>query len=313
MKSLINIKAKDNLRFLLARKILPGIILCFLSALVIAQGDEIIPEPANKPVKSTFESTLLIDNQTVMVPVKGTFQFDMQHRFGTIQNGFDDLFGLYAPSNIRMGFHYTPIHKLSFGFGFTKSNNLLDFSAKYSLLSQMRDGGMPVSVTYFGNTVLDPRGEDDREIYHASDRLSFFHQLLIARKINDWLSIQVAPSLSHYNLQVDRGLGNDHFAVAVSAQLKISSVSSIIVGIDQPITKHTEGNPSPNPNPNISVGIQMSTSSHAFQIFLGNYNRLVPQENNVYFQGNQYDSFSSFWDNFGERFRIGFNITRLWN
>src|SRR5688572_27342205 len=295
------------------RKILAVLIMCFLSVMIFAQSEEITPLPENKPVRNTFESTILIDNQTVEVPVKGTFQFDMQHRFGTIQNGFDDLFGMYAPSNIRMGVHYAPISKLSVGFGFTKANNLLDFNAKYGLLSQMKEGGMPVSVTYFGNFVLDPRGEDDREIFHASDRLSFFHQLIIARKFNDWLSLQIAPSLSHYNLQTNRSLKNDHFAVNVSTQIKITSVTSIIAGIDQPITKHTEGNPSPNPNPNISLGIQMSTSSHAFQIFLTNYSRLVPQENNFYHQGNYYDDFSSFFDNFGERFRLGFNITRLWN
>ena len=113
--------------------------MCFLSVMIFAQTEEITPVPENKPVKNTFESTILIENQTVMLPVKGTFQFDMQHRFGTIQNGFDDLFGLYAPSNIRMGVYYTPVNKLSVGFGFTKANNLLDFSAKYGLLSQMRD------------------------------------------------------------------------------------------------------------------------------------------------------------------------------
>ncbi len=313
MKSTINKQPGNNLRFPGFRLALLGLLMCFSSVMVFGQEEEVTPLPTNKPIRSTFESTLLIDNQTVMVPIKGTFQFDIQHRFGTIQNGFDDLFGFYAPSNIRMGFHYAPIENLSVGFGFTKANNLLDFSAKYSLLTQHTGWSMPVSMTYYGNVVLDPRGTDDREIYHTSDRLSFFHQLLIARKINDWLSIQVAPSLSHYNLQVDRGLENDHFAVAVSTQVKISSVTSIIAGIDQPLSKHIDGNPSPNPNPNLSLGIQMSTSSHAFQIFLGNYNKLVPQENNVYFQGNSYDSWKSFWENFGERFRLGFNITRLWN
>jgi hypothetical protein len=313
MKSTIKEQPKRIRGLFDIRKTLSLLLMCFLSAMIFAQSEEITPVPENKPVKNTFESSLLIENQTVMVPIKGTFQFDMMHRFGTIQNGFHDLFGLYAPSNIRLGFSYAPIDKLSVGFGFTKANNLLDFSGKYGLLSQMKEGGMPVSVTYFGNFVYDPRGEDDREVYHGSDRFSFFHQVIIARKFNDWLSIQIAPSLSHYNLQVDRGLKNDHIAVALGTQIKVTSVMSIIAGIDQPITKHTEGNPSPNPNPNISLGIQLSTSSHAFQIFLTNYSKLIPQENNFYFQGNQYDDFSSFFDNFGERFRLGFNITRLWN
>ena len=36
-----------------------------------------------KPVKNTFQGIWIIDNQTVMVPVKGTFEMDIQHRFGT--------------------------------------------------------------------------------------------------------------------------------------------------------------------------------------------------------------------------------------
>jgi hypothetical protein len=316
MKSIINITSGYDLLWKVIRSSLPVVLVCLFSPAIMAQeeeSEETTTLPVDRPIRNTFESSWLIDNQTVIVPVKGTFQFDIQHRFGTIQNGFDDFFGFYAPSNIRMGFQYSPINNLSVGVGFTKANTLVDFNAKYALLTQTTGWSVPVSVTYFGNAVLDPRSEDDREVYHYSDRFSFFHQLLIARKFNDWLSVQIGPSLSHYNLQIDRTLRNDHLAIAFGAQVKISSVMSLLLNVDQPLTKHNDGNPSPNPNPNIALGVQISTSSHAFQFFLGNYNRLIPQENNMYFQGNYYDSFETFFDNFGERFRLGFNITRLWN
>lgn len=77
-------------------------------------------------VGNTFESIWLIDNQTVMVPLRKTFEFDILHRFGTINNGYSDLWGLYAPSNIRMGFGYTPINNLMVGFGLTKDRMLWD-------------------------------------------------------------------------------------------------------------------------------------------------------------------------------------------
>lgn len=305
-KNIYKTKCKTSVFFLF-------VLVCMLGSPAFAQEETTETLPVDRPVRNTFESSLLIDNQTVIVPVKGTFQFDIQHRFGTLRNGFEDLFGLYAPSNIRMGLHYVPIQNLFLGVGFTKTNTLIDFNAKYAIITQHTGWKIPVSVTYFGNAVFDPRSEDDREIYHESDRFSFFHQLIFARKFNDWLSIQIAPSLSHYNLQTNRGLENDHFALAAGAQVKISSVMSIIAGIDQPLTLHKDGNPSPNPNPNLSLGVQISTSSHAFQIFLGNYNKLVPQENNMYHQGNYYDSWKSFWSDFNQRFRLGFNITRLWN
>jgi hypothetical protein len=58
-----------------------------------------------------------------------------------------------------------------------------------------------------------------------------------------------------------------------------------------------------NPRPNVSFGLELSTSAHAFQFFLGNYASITPQRNN-YFNKNDYTN--------GE-FLIGFNITRLWN
>src|SRR6476659_7804858 len=81
-----------------------------------------IPEaPAKpRPVKNTFASDQIIDAQTVMVPVKGTFEADIQHRFGSVQNGYEDLWGIYGIANIRFGFLYTPIENLEIGFGLAK-------------------------------------------------------------------------------------------------------------------------------------------------------------------------------------------------
>src|SRR6478752_6395635 len=83
-----------------------------------------VPEaPAKpRPVKNTFASGQIIDAQTVMVPVKGTLEADIQHRFGSVQNGYEDLWGIYGIANIRFGFLYTPIENLQIGFGIAKVN-----------------------------------------------------------------------------------------------------------------------------------------------------------------------------------------------
>jgi hypothetical protein len=73
-------------------------------------------------IGNTFESVWLIDNQTTQVPLQGTLEFDISHRFGTMDKGYEDFFGLYAPSNIRIGFGYTPINNLMVGFGFTSKS-----------------------------------------------------------------------------------------------------------------------------------------------------------------------------------------------
>src|SRR4051812_31765731 len=100
--------------------------------------------PAARPVKNTFQSVWIIDNQTVMVPVKKTLEVDIMHRFGTI-NSFDDLWGLFAPSNIRFGVNYAPINNLFLGMGLTKNHMLWDGNAKYALLKQI-PGKFPLSI-----------------------------------------------------------------------------------------------------------------------------------------------------------------------
>lgn len=262
--------------------------------------------PKSTAVKNTFGSAWQIDNQTVMVPIKGTLQLDIQHRFGTIDNGTEDLFGLFAPSNIRFGLSYAPVKNLFTGIGITKERKQIDLMAKYALLQQTTDNKVPVSVTYFGNMVIDTRNKSN--FRYGVHRLSYFNQLMIARKITKNFSAQISPSFSWFNNvegyiddkgEIQKKMKNGHLALSFLGRYKISPQSAIIVGYDQPLTQHTMN----NPHPNISFGFETVTSSHAFQVFFGNYYGLVPQSNNV-FNRNDYRE---------GQFVLGFNMTRLWN
>lgn len=153
--------------------------------------------------------------------------------------------------------------------------------------------------------------------------MSFFNQLIIARKITSKLSVQVAPSISHQNsvngyLTKNDSTGKtsykemkfDHFAIAFSARYKVTNVTSVMINYDQPLTKHAFN----NPNPNLSFGIEMNTSSHSFQLFLGNYFNLVQQQNNLYNKNSPFGYTEHDGTKVkGGNFLIGFNITRLWN
>lgn len=273
------------------------LILAVLVVFSTVNAQEVVEEEEDhRAIRPPFESSWLIDNQTTVVPPAKTLQFDIQHRFGIVENGFEDLFGFFAPSNIRFGLTYTVIENISVGFGSTKNQRLQDFNVKYAVIKQTRSNKIPVSVTYFGNTILDSRNEDF--FFNTSDRFSFFHQVIISRKFTNALSVQVAPSFSHFNL-MEPTMNNDHLAISSGLRYKLSSQSSVMVNYDQPITEHDFG----NPHPNISFGLEVSTGSHSFQIFAGNYQSLVPQYNHVF-------NTNDFQD--GD-FLIGFNITRLWN
>lgn len=255
-------------------------------------------------VGNTFESVWLIDNQTVMVPMKRTLEFDILHRFGTVDNGYSDFLGIYAPSNIRLGLSYTPTNNLMVGFGFTKDRLIWDVNAKYALFREDGDGNFPVSVTYFVNMASDTRNNDF--FVNTTDRLSYFHQLMVAKKVTRDFSVQASFNVSHFNMaeafinsekEIEAKMKNDHLSVSILGRYKISDAFAFIANYDQPITKHLTN----NPNPNISAGIEIATPLHAFQVFIGNYKWMVPQYNNV-FNNNDFND---------TKFLVGFNITRL--
>ena len=323
MKTKINIINK--LRFALWVVIISAFSLPAFSQ----ETEETMVKAPKKYAKNTFESVWIIDNQTVMVPAKGTLEFDILHRFGTVKNGFDDLWGLFAPSNIRLGFAYAPINNLNLGLGLTKEKQIVDGSLKYAIIKQLKDSWkVPVSITYYGNMSYDLKKDPEGTEYkYETDRLRFFNQLIIASKITEKLSIQVAPSLSHQNFvqgfikkvqidsvksenQVFAEMKHDHFALAFSGRYKVTNSMAIMVNYDQPITIHTAN----NPNPNLSFGLELGTSGHSFQIFAGNYYFLNPQRNNL-FNTNNPVKYTDAANNkiAGGNFIIGFNITRLWS
>jgi hypothetical protein len=257
-------------------------------------------------VKNTFSGNYIIDNQTVMVPKKHSYEFIIQHRFGTIINGYNNFYGLFGTANARFGFTMTPVSNLQLGFGICKEKMQWDGNLKYALMRQKTSGINMVSVTYYGNFAVSTLPKEGNFASDA-DRYSYFHQLIVARKITDRFSAQVAPSISYFNniegYQASDGtikpkMNNMHVACAFAGKFTISDGVNIIANYDQPITEHATN----NPHPNVSFGFEFGTSGHTFQLFMGNYQSIIPQANNVF---NQNDYTQS-------RYCIGFNITRRW-
>ncbi len=290
-----------------------GSVLCLLTIFftswngLMAQ-DSLETETINKPRPVIiFEDQFMVDNQTVAVARKKVLNMAIQHRFGKVNNGKKDFFGIFAPANIRLGMTYTPIDNLMVGIGVTKERYLVDFNGKYALVKQMDKGGWPVSITYFGNIAIDSR-EKKGNFVNWGDRISYFNQLMIARKITEKLSVQGSFSLSHFNNveayrdkegNIQPKMKNDHFAVSFLGRYKLTERFHLIANYDQPLTQH----PTNNPEPNIGFGIETTTISHSFQVFAGNSGGIVPQYVNFYNQNNYRKG----------QFLIGFNITRRWN
>src|SRR5450759_4630319 len=173
------------------------------------------------------------------------------------------------------------------GVGKTKDNKLQDIQWKYLILQQTEDNRIPVSLSYFGNIVADLRTEDNfgpTASYKQMHRLSYFTELIVARKINDMFSVQVAPSLIYFNsvpLNADTTAGykNLNLGLSAGARANLFGAHSLILEYDQLLTKQTPDVPT---KPNFSFGWEISTATHTFQIFATNYNQIINQRNLVF-------------------------------
>lgn len=299
-------------------KMLFIILLSLISVITFAQEDTTMVEKVkDKPVRSPFESGYLIDAQTTVIPNPNTLEFVIQHKFGTIENGRSDLWGIYAPANIRIGLNYVVKRNLQIGAGITKTKMATDVNAKWTIIEQTRENTIPVAVALYGVMAIDGRNISAfetgqiREAYSGPvgsfkfpDRLSYFSQLIVGRKFTDWLSLQAGVSFTHYNAV---GVLYDHDKVGVhfNGRIKVSPQGSVIFNYDAPlkikeISEQLEW--TNHPEPSFTFGYEISTSTHAFQIYAGNAGSFLPQENIMWNQR----SISK------DNFAIGFTITRLW-
>lgn len=296
-------------KFIIMKKHILLIILFVLALTnVFAQDTE-----KDQPVSNPFETGVLIDNQTTVIPDAKTLEFVIQHKFGTVDNGFSDLFGIYSPgANVRLGLNYVLRKNFQVGAGLTKKNKYTDFNAKWTIFQQTEHNKMPVAVALYGNIVVDGRtNETFGTSYDPFDRLSYFSQLIIGRKFTDWFSLQIGASLSHYN-SVGRAFDHDKIGAHINGRIKFSDQSSLIFNYDAPlkikqISEHTEW--TDHPKPNLSLGLEIFTYTHAFQIYIGTADGIIPQDVMMW---NQNKIPNIFKNKSLEGFAVGFTITRLW-
>ena len=276
------------------KQLLSILIALILGFSLFAQEEEV---QQDLPVRAPFETTILIDNQTIVSPLKSSLEFEIHHRFGTVNNGITDLYGIYAPSNIRLGLNYGITDRIMVGIGTTKDYKLQDFQWKYAILQQTRSGKIPVSLSYYGNLVLDAREKEafgPSEQYREAHRFSYFTQLIVARKFGEKFSFQAAPGFIYYNA-VETGLKNANFSIHAGGRAKVIGTNSIIFEYDQLLTKQD----GVQPKPGLSAGVELGTATHCFQIFIANYSQIINQRNLLY----------NLNDISNGDFLLGFNIT----
>ena len=257
--------------------------------------------PKDEPVIATFKATRLINQQTLEVGGTRSLDFRIHHHFGPFNSGAYDFWGIDGGASIRLGLEYSYNGRLQFGLGRTSYEKQIDGFLKYRLLRQSKSGSMPISVTLFSGAYrngikgLQIGGID--KFKYASDRLSFVQQIIIARKIDDKLSIQITPTMVHYNLVDNLADNNDAYFLGIAGRYKISNRTAITYEYGAKLLNYSES----KYYDSMGIGLDIETGGHVFQMFLTNSFGMT--ENQTFARTN------SSWADRG--FRLGFNVSRM--
>lgn len=228
--------------------------------------------PTTEYAYGTFKTTRLVLNHSVQSPAPGELVFIISHHFGRINEGLYTLFGLDV-ATIRLGLEYGLTDRLSLGIGRGTYRKMFDGHVKFKLLRQSSGAHqMPVTLTYFGSMGINSLKWQypERDNYFTS-RLSYVHQLLIARKFNNLISLQLTPSVVHRNLVKATNDQNTVFALGAGGRVKLT----------QRITLNAEyfhllpGKTADDFDNSLSVGFDIETGGHVFQLFFTNSNPIT--------------------------------------
>jgi hypothetical protein len=217
-------------------------------------------------VTGTFKATHIINTQTIESPAKNNLDFVIQHRFGQLNSGSYNFFGL-DNATLRLGLDYGITDDLDIGIGRSSYLKTFDGYLKYKLLKQTESGAMPVSVSILGSVTDYTQTELSETYLNTKYRTAYAAELLIARKITSTLSLQVTPTWLHYNLVPTVADKNDVFAVGLGGRMKITKRMSIDAEYDIVPTGQVVSTTVHN---SFSLGWDIETGGHVFQLVFSN-------------------------------------------
>lgn len=246
----------------------------------------------------TFNGTRLVNGHTVESKPKHTLEFIFQHRFGAMNQGAYELWGL-DQAYVRLGLDYGISDNLSASIGRNSVDKTLDGYLKFKLLKQKSGSAdFPVTVTILGGMAYkaSPKKEDAVDGFETIDRLAYTTQLLIARKFNSKISLQIMPSYVHKNA-VDQSIEkNNQFALGFGGRLKITKSMALTSEYYYNVSIQ-ENAPYYN---SLGLGIDLETGGHVFQLLITNAIGLTERA----FITETRDNF------FDGDIHLGFNVTR---
>jgi len=216
---------------------------------------------------SAFKSSRVINGHSIEMIAKGNLDFRILHRFGLINTGAKNFFGL-DQANMRMGFDYGITNNLTVGIGRSNVNKELDGFIKVRLLRQSTgERSSPFTVVAVAGATLTtlPYTDPSRD-NHFSSRMAYFGEVIVGRRFTDRISFQISGLMVHRNLVPLASDNNDAFAIGLGGRIKLSRRVSLVADY-HPIISGVDMDIYSNP---LSIGFDIETGGHVFQLHFSN-------------------------------------------
>jgi len=274
---------------------------CLVCPAIQAQDDLLSllgDEETTNYATASFKTNRVINLHSLENTAAGVFDFKISHRFGTLNQGAYDIFGL-DQATIRLGGDFGITDQLMVGWGRSTYEKTYDGYVKYKFLRQSTGKrNMPISAAFLATAAIQTLKwqNPDRDNYFSS-RLYYTFQLMLGRKFSDAFTLQLSPTLVHRNLVATKAEKNDVMALGIAGRIKLTkrialNAEYIYVLPDQLAPQFKNA---------LSIGFDIETGGHVFQLHFTNATGMMERGFIAETTGD--------WTDGGIHF--GFNISRV--
>ncbi|MGV6861268.1 MAG: DUF5777 family beta-barrel protein [Putridiphycobacter sp.] len=261
---------------------------------------------SQEKIWDTFAGTRVLSNHSTEMLYKRDLEFRIEHRFGDIagtNGGVQNFFGFDNAADIRFAFEYGATTNFDIGLGRSKGVNqqteVLDGYVKYRLLQQEK-GGKPVSLTFVSSMALPYRkasADSTSTAFYQEplERLIFTNQVLVAKKFNNRLSIQLNAGYHHRNLVAYNDQNGLFFSGGV-ARFRVTQTIGLIAEYNH-VWNRVAATGQKNP---LAFGLEFLTGGHNFTLVFTNARGI---NENLFLSNTYSDWLLGQW-------RFGFSINR---
>ena len=226
-------------------------------------------EPTQDFATAGFKTTRIINGHSFELNSHGVLDFKISHRFGRLNTGAYNLFGL-DNAFMRIGLDYGVTEWLNVGIG--RSGGAIkyyDSFVKARILRQQTGmKNVPVSLLWVTDLNIDANQVIENSLlpYPFTNRMYYTNQIIVGRKFNDAISLQFMPSLVHRNFVRTKAESNDVIVLGVGGRVKLTRRVAINMEYHYVLPDQLD----PKYSNSLSVGFDIETGGHVFQLHFTN-------------------------------------------